>query len=125
MLALLCASIPMSIILTAALVVVQPDGALVFDPSSNHLKSAASIHVLAFSSHSDTLIVESEGDFSIETWEQVHEKAGQLCHGQENEDSDDEDMSMDSYEKIKLENIMRDAVQEKVTKERKWKEELG
>lgn len=69
--------------------------------------------------------MESEGDFSMEAWEEVYEKAMLICHGHEGDESDGEDVSMDSDNNVKLEDILRDAVQEKFAREHKWKESLG
>ncbi|KAL6715654.1 exosome non-catalytic core subunit rrp46 [Lecanora helva] len=124
-LALLSTSIPLSMTLTSALLAVQPDGEISDSPSSVQLKTASSIHVFAFSSNGDLLIVESEGDFDTEIWEDVYDKASQLCHGSESSDSDSEDIDMDRGTRAKLEDVLRGVVQEKVTKDQRWKEILG
>lgn len=95
------------------------------DPSPRELRLASSVHVLAFSSQGDLLVVESEGDFSMETWDEVHGRAIVLCHGKGREISDQEDVSMDSEDEVKLEEILKDAVQGKVVKEREWKQALS
>lgn len=67
--------------LTATLVAVSSNGTMVNDPSVQQIKLASSIHVLAFSSHGDLLAVESEGDFTIDIWEEVNQRAKLVCHG--------------------------------------------
>lgn len=123
--ALLSASIPMSMTLTAALIAAKPNNELICNPALDDLKTASSIHVLAFSSHGDLLVVQSEGDFSIETWEEIYEKASQICQKQEDQDDSSEDVEMNSDDNVTLKDVLRDVVQENVTKERKWKESLS
>lgn len=122
-LALLSTSIPLSMTLTAALVAVDARR-LTLDPTAEELKVASSIHVFAFSSHGDLLVVESEGEFGIETWEEAYQKARLACRGEEDNDSESEDVSMDSDNDTKLENVLRDAVRRKVAREQKWKQDL-
>ena len=122
-LALLSTSIPLSMTLTATLIAV--DGKrLISDPTAEQLKVAASIHVFAFSSHGDLLVVESEGEFGIETWEEAYQKAMLACRGEEENDGDSEDVSMDSDSDTKLEDVLRDAIRQKVAREHKWKQDL-
>ena len=109
--------------LTATLVAVDARR-LISDPTAEQLKVASSIHVFAFSSHGDLLVVESEGEFGIEIWEEAYQKARLACRGEEEDDSESEDVSMDSNNDTKLENVMRDAVREKVVREQKWKQDL-
>ena len=113
--------------LTITLIAVNPSGILVVDPSVQQIKLASSIHVLAFSSHGGLLVVESEGDFTIDKWEEVHQKAKLICHGDEGNESESEsdDMSMKSDDVSRLENILKDAVERKIAKEQRWKENTG
>ncbi len=111
--------------LTTTLIAVEATGKMTPDPSPQELISALSVHVLAFSSLGDLLVVESEGDFGMETWDEVHKRALMVCHGADQDDSDEEDVSMDSGDGEKLEDILRDAVQGKVARERQWKQSLS
>ncbi len=111
--------------LTATLVAVNSNGTLVIDPLMQQIKVASSIHVLAFSSRGSLLVVESEGDFTIDTWEEVHQRAKLICHGEEGDESESEDVSMDSDGVSKLENVLKEAIEAKIAKEQKWKESLG
>ena len=122
-LALLSTSIPLSMTLTATLVAVDARR-LISDPTTEQLKVASSIHVFAFSSHGDLLVMESEGEFDIEIWEEAYQRARLACRGEEEDDSESEDVSMDSNNDTKLEDVLRDAVREKVTREQKWKQDL-
>ena len=71
-------------VMTSISVVVGWDGSLTLTPSTTDIESAASSHVLAFSSHGDLLVAESEGDFDRLIWERVLELAEHACrHGGE------------------------------------------
>jgi exosome complex component RRP46 len=124
-LALLSTSIPLSMTFTATLIAIAATGKIITNPSPQELRSALSIHVFAFSSLGDLLHVESEGEFSMETWDEAQRTAFMVCHGQDQDDSDQEDVCMDSKDEIRLERILRDAVQGKVMKEREWKQRPG
>lgn len=110
--------------LTAILISVKENGGVAPSPSAQDLEAATSIHVLAFSSHGDLLVVESEGHFTIDTWEKVYAKARLICYGEKEEDSGSEDLSMDE-EDTKLEDVLRYAVRQKVTAEYRWKQSPG
>ena len=88
-------------------------------------KRASSIHLLAFSSRGDLLVVESEGDFTIDKWEEVHQRAKLICHGAEGDESESEDVSMNSDDISKLENVLKDAVERQIAKEQRWKQTIG
>ncbi|KAL9063836.1 MAG: hypothetical protein Q9161_009238 [Pseudevernia consocians] len=126
-LALVSTSVPISTTLTATLVAVNSNSTLVIDPSVQQIKLASSIHVLAFSSRGDLLVVESEGDFTIDKWEEVHQRAKLICHGDEGDESESEseDVSMDSDDVSKLENVLKEAVETKMAKEQRWKASMG
>ena len=110
--------------LTATIVTVQSDGQLLNNASHEQSKQAISTHVLAFSSHGDLLVVESEGDFSLEIWEEVYDKAKAVCCGDSDEESD-EDTSMASSEVVKPDGVWQDVVLEKIKKERRWRSSVS
>lgn len=111
--------------LTATIVAVDLNDILVVDPSMQQIKLSSSIHVLAFSSHGDLLVVESEGDFTIDIWDEVYQKAKSICHGEEGDESDSEDVSMESDGVSKLEDMLKDAVEKTVSMEQRWKKSVG
>lgn len=111
--------------LTSTLVAVTTGGATVVDPSVQQLKEATSVHVLAFSSLGDLLVVESEGDFNFDTWEEVHAMAKKICIGEEKDESNSEDMSMDSQVDSNMQHFLRSVVQKNVAKEQEWKQKMG
>ena len=111
--------------LTATLIAAESNGTLVVRPSVEQLELASSIHVLAFSSYGDLLVVESEGDFTINTWDMVHQKARLICHQEDGDESDSEDVSMRLDDVSKLGNVLRDAVERKVAEEQRWKKSMA
>lgn len=137
MLALLTTSIPLSMMLTSTLIVADAEGELVSDPPPTLLANATSVHVLAFSSLGDLLIVESEGNFNINTWDRVHTKAQQICRGsevgqddseEEAEEDEDEDMDVDvdtdknARGRPSKERLLRGIVQEQAKGARRWRQ---
>ena len=123
--ALLSTAIPLTMTLTATLVAVNPDATLTTKPSVQQVKLASSVHVLAFSSHGVLLVAESEGDFTIDTWEEAYQKAKLHCHGENEEENESEDVSMTSDDVFKLESVLKDVVERKIAEERKWKDRIG
>lgn len=111
--------------LSVALVTVNPKGILLLEPSVQQIKLASSIHVLAFSSQGDLLVVESEGDFTIDKWEEVYQKSKLICHGEEGNGSESEDVIMSLDDVSKLENVLKGAVERKIAKEQRWKGSMG
>lgn len=125
--ALLSTSIPLAMTLTATLVAVDSNGALVVKPSAEQIKQASSIHVLAFSSYGDLLVIESEGDFTLDTLDEVQQKARLVCYGEERDESESgsEDVSMGMDDVPTLANVIKEAVEGKVAEEQRWKRNVG
>ena len=123
-LALLSSSIPLSMIVTSTLIAIDAFGKLTIDPSVKEVHLASSIHVVAYSSQGDLLVIESEGSFSTDILEQVVETASQVCRGQSSEGSKNVDVHMEEGA-MSLEDSMKMLVQTKIAKEQKWKENLG
>ena len=111
--------------LIATLIAVDSNGALVMQPSVKQIKLASSIHVLAFSSHGDLLVVESEGEFTIDAWDEVQQKARFICHAEERDESGSEDVGMKLDDVSELGTVLKDAVERKVAKEQRWKKDIG
>lgn len=66
---------------SAVLAVSVEDGQTktVVDPSPRQVELSRSVHVLAFTSHDELLLAESEGDFSMDEWDEVHTTARSIC----------------------------------------------
>jgi exosome complex component RRP46 len=68
--------------LTSVLLALTSDGpakSIIRNPTLTQSQSADSIHVLAFTSHGDLLVTESEGSFTIGDWDQVYEAGKAIC----------------------------------------------
>lgn len=81
-LALLSAGVPMRATASAtAVAVARQNGTkkTVVDPSPRDIEMAQSVHVLAFTSHGELLLAESEGDFTVKEWDDVYETAQGIC----------------------------------------------
>ncbi|KAH8890853.1 hypothetical protein GQ53DRAFT_649819 [Thozetella sp. PMI_491] len=81
-LALLSAAVPMKTTATASVVAIVADGEakrVVVDPTPRDLEAARSAHVLAFTAQDELLLAESEGDFTMEEWDDACEAAKKVC----------------------------------------------
>jgi exosome complex component RRP46 len=81
-LALLSAAVPMRATATATAIAVAQQGdhkKTIIDPSPRDIETAHSVHVLAFTSHDELLLAESEGDFTVRDWDDVYETAKRIC----------------------------------------------
>ncbi|KAL9099098.1 MAG: hypothetical protein Q9163_005352 [Psora crenata] len=128
MLALLSASIPLVTTMTATLIAINARGDLSPNPSAKDLTTASSLHVLAFSSFGELLVVESEGQFSLDVWEGVVTQARGICLGFEKEGDGGEDVCMDveeEQERPSLQAALRTTIEKRFKDELKWKESLG
>lgn len=108
-------------ILTSTLIAIDAFGKLTIDPSMKEIQLAPSIHVLAYSSQGDLLIIESEGSFSTDILEQVIETASLVCRGQISEGSKNVIVHMEEGA-MSLEDSMKMLVWRKIAKEQEWKE---
>ena len=108
--------------LTATTIAVGPRRTLIRDPTPKERPAATSEHVLAFTSHGDLLVAESEGRFDMEIWEKVVAEAMHVCRG--DADAPGEDVNMDSRDGANMEGVVRDIVQAKVSTDQRWKESI-
>ncbi|KAJ5336402.1 Exoribonuclease [Penicillium brevicompactum] len=88
LLAMLSASIPLSMTFSAVLLGVTESGDIIESPSPAAAKAAVSLHVLAISSKNHLLLNESRGRFDLDTWELVRARAQSICQGAANTDGD-------------------------------------
>lgn len=122
MLALLATSIPLAMVLTSILVAVSASGELLSDTQPDDIKEAVSLHVFGFSSHGELAVAESEGAFSIDTWEHAYNHAEQKCRGSAIRDVDQTgDVNMESSSLDSLDNSIKRAMEQKIAKEERWK----
>ena len=128
-LALLTTSIPLAKIMTSALIaVVDHASTLLSDPLPAQMKDVLSIHVFAFSSLGELLVVESEGDFTFDVWQRAHDKALHLCRGsqmgkdEKKSGEEDVDMDIESPAGSSKEDLLRTVIQEKALRDQRWKQ---
>ncbi|KAL2868142.1 putative exosome complex subunit Rrp46 [Aspergillus lucknowensis] len=120
-LALLSASVPLSMSLSATMLAVNPSGEIVRKPSITDARAAASLHVLAFTSKGHLLLSESEGRFNFDTWDKVYENALAVCHGTSTLSSDGDVAMTENMDTQPLEGFVRDTVEDHIRAEYAWK----
>ncbi|KOS38465.1 hypothetical protein ACN38_g10716 [Penicillium nordicum] len=114
LLAMISASVPLSMTFSATLLSVTKSGDIVRDPSPTVAKAAVSLHVFAVSSKNHLLLNESEGRFEFDTWELVRQRALSICQGVITA-SDDGDVTMDEgTASAGLNSFIRETVEDQV-----------
>lgn len=122
-LALLSAAVPMRSTATSTLAAVSVEDEktkVIVDPSPRQVELSRSVHVLFFTSHDELLLAESEGDFSMDEWDQVYETAWSLCCRPPRKDIDmvlDDDQTPGPD----LRQFVRSTAEAKVTADLHWK----
>lgn len=126
-LALLSAAVPMRAIATAsvaAIVLEGKDKKVVVDPTPKELQAAQSVHVLAFTSHDELLLAESEGDFTVKDWDDIYETAKGICCKPRTEKSGAE-MVLDGDDgdagQVDMRQFIRSTMAGKVAADLHWK----
>lgn len=108
---------------TSTLLALMDDGLgksiITQSPTVREIQRATSVHVLAFTSLGDLLVAESEGDFTIDEWDEVFDKAQRIRCGVADVDA----MLDEGEEEIHsgLSGFLRSTLQEKVTSDLKWR----
>lgn len=119
MLTLLSSSLPLASTFTSvALVITSSKLDNIVELDSKSLGSAESLHVFAFTSSGQLLLSESEGSFTIEEWEAVHDRAKQTCSVAA---QDDRMHVGGEVLEVNMKQWLRDTVQEQVGKDQAWK----
>ena len=104
----------------AVLVSVGWRGEVVVWPGLRERKAARSLHVFGYGRGGECLLMESEGVFGVEEWEEAERAARRVVVGVA--DSEDGDVEMDEDEET-LFDVMRRAVQVRVEKDGRWRGE--
>ncbi|KAF3769094.1 hypothetical protein M406DRAFT_337384 [Cryphonectria parasitica EP155] len=122
-LALLSAAVPMRSTATCVVAAVSPEDGkteVVIDPSPRQVELSRSVHVLAFTSHDELLLAESEGDFSMNEWDQVYDTARSICC---RPPAREVDMVLDDDQQagLDLRQFVRSTTEAKVTADLHWK----
>jgi exosome complex component RRP46 len=125
-LALLSASIPLAMTLTSVFLALDTDGAarkVIQHPTIHQIQTASSIHVLGFTSQGDLLVVESEGNFAMEDWDDVYEAGKTICCDDPTNSNDHEMLEDEVNEKSRgMQMFVKSALQAKVAANLHWKD---
>jgi exosome complex component RRP46 len=97
------------------------DSRIIQYPTIREIQQATSLHVLAFTSHGELLFAESEGDFNIDDWDLIFEKARRICCGVG--EAADVDAMLDEGEDGNggLTGFLRSTLEGKATSDLKWR----
>ncbi|KAL8964561.1 MAG: hypothetical protein Q9183_004368 [Haloplaca sp. 2 TL-2023] len=119
-------ALPLHATLTSVLVAISQHGEFVKNPSPEVVRHATSLHVFSFESHGELLVSQSEGTFNIDMWEQVYDKAENICRGSSLKKTDDsDDVHMGSPETDAFEVELKTALRDKHSRDRRWREDGG
>ncbi len=120
-LALLSAALPLATTMSSTFLALMDDGKINQHPTIHEIQRALSVHVFAFTPHGELLINESEGNFIIDDWDMVFERAQSICCGA----GQAADVDAMLYEGEKgntgLAGFLRSTLEEKTTSDLKWR----
>lgn len=104
----------------AAVVVEDGKSKIVVHPSPRQTEKSRSIHVLAFTSHEELLLAQSEGDFSMNEWDEVYQTARLICCTPARQEID---MVLDDDQQPgpDLRRFLRSAAEAKIMADLHWK----
>ena len=108
--------------LTSVLLALTSDGTakkILRNPTFIQSQSADSLHVLAFTSHGELLVAESEGSFTIGDWNDIYEAGKAICCNDSEQDGDHE---MNDGRDGGRQMFVKSALQSKVAADLHWKE---
>ncbi|KAI1857291.1 uncharacterized protein JN550_013317 [Neoarthrinium moseri] len=120
LLALLSAAIPLTATVTAAvLAIVADDGAsrIIVDPTAREIQVSRSLHVFAFTSRDELLLNESEGEFTMQEWDNAFATAQRQCCPAPTSD----DVDMEGGSQADLKNFTRSTLETKTASDLYWK----
>lgn len=124
-LALLSAGVPMRATAAATAVAVVPQDGVkktVVDPSPRDIEIAQSVHVLAFTSHDELLLAESEGDFTVKEWDGIYETAKKICcHSTPAKDGMEMVLDEEASTGPDMRHFLRSTMESKVAADLYWK----
>jgi exosome complex component RRP46 len=90
------------------------------NPNISQFQSAESVHVLAFTSHGELIVAESEGSFTLEEWDEVHDVGKRLCWTGPEQESDSMHEGLDEKDGSVM-RFARSVLEQKVENDLKWK----
>ncbi|KAF9887699.1 hypothetical protein FE257_009652 [Aspergillus nanangensis] len=121
LLALLSASVPLSMTFSATVLGVNTLGEIIREPAPTDAAAATSLHVLAFSSKGHLLLNESRGSFDFDTWERIRQRALTICHGTLSGSPDGDVAMVEDVDGQPLEGVVRETVEDKYHQDYAWK----
>lgn len=106
--------------LTSIMLAITRDGNsrnLIQNPTLKDIEQAESVHVVAFTSNGGLLVAESEGTFTIDEWEAIHEHGKRYC-------CDDDEVMQDGAQgdNGSTMRFVKTILKEKVERDLHWKE---
>jgi len=103
----------------------EGDGQLLVDPTPRKLANAQSAHVLVFSGQGKVLLIESEGAFSLDSWQDVLSKSREICMGTKAVDEAGERAEMDVEDvdgsQAGLHGFIRKSVVSRLSEQESWR----
>jgi exosome complex component RRP46 len=113
--------------LTSTILTINSDGSLmtiVRNPTHLEFQSANSVHVLAFTSHGQLLVAESEGSFTLEEWDEIYKVGKGLCYNDVETANDDIMQGEEGLEENcgGMMIFVQSALKEKVSTDLHWKD---
>jgi len=112
--------------LTSVLLALTSDGpakGIIRNPTLIQSQNADSIHVLAFTSHGDLLVAESEGSFTMDDWDKVYAAAKAACFD-DSEQAEDQEMHEEQVDEKDeaLSMFVKSTLQTKIAGDLHWKD---
>lgn len=103
-----------------AFVVEDGKSKIVVDPSPRQAEKSRSMHVFAFTAHEELLLAESDGDFSMNEWDEVYQTARSICCTSARQEID---MVLDDDQQTgpDLRRFLRSAAEAKIMADLHWK----
>lgn len=94
---------------------------ITMDPSPRQADKSRSVHVLAFTSSSELLLAESEGDFTMTEWDQVYETSRSVCCGATHSNGIHAVLDEADQKGPDMRQFIRSAAESKVAADLYWK----
>ncbi|KAK8139749.1 hypothetical protein PG984_000872 [Apiospora sp. TS-2023a] len=120
-LTLMSAAIPLTATLTSVVIAATAeDGSTreIINPTAREIEMSRSLHVLAFTSHGELILTQSEGEFTMKEWEDILASAQRHCCPNT---SGDVSMGDDEASGADLGTFTRSVLEAKIASDLYWK----
>lgn len=106
-----------------AATVTAEDGktSVVIDPSPRQVQQSSSVHAFAFTSHEELLLAESDGDFTMNEWDDVYATAKSICCKPPPNQEIDMILGEDQQQGPDLRRFIRESAETKIAADLHWK----